>query len=294
MRIDDIREKFGRFRILVIGRANAGKTTLLQQICNSMENPEIYDGGGGKIDLAQIQESAERGEHNIENEMIFLSNTGFVFHDSRGFEAGSVDEFIKMKDFVAERANTTFLKKRVHAIWYCIPMDQHHRAILTAEERFFDECETGNVPVVVVFTKCDAVQVFAAAALTAEEKRLPREERLVKVNEYAESMLRESTVWKRLQERKNPPKVYAEVKDMHKCNEGCKILLEKTATALNDEALEMLFVTTQSANIMLCIKYAVESKFFSLGSFSARDQEHLMRGIASWLPHVKVGELYII
>ncbi|KAG9311071.1 GTP-binding protein [Chiua virens] len=260
MQIDDIRQKFERFRILVIGRANAGKTTLLKQICNSKENPEIYDGEGKKVDPAQIKESAERGEHNIENEMVFRSNPGFVFHDSRGFEAGSVDEFNKMKDFVAERAKTTFLKKRVHAIWYCIPMDQMHRAILTAEEMFFDECETGNVPVVVVFTKCDALQVLAVAALTTKDKELPEQERLAKVKELEESMLQKSTIWERLQKRKNPPKVYAEVKDMHKFNEGCRIVLEKTAAALNDESLEMLFVTTQSANIMLCVKYAVDSR----------------------------------
>ena len=46
---ENIREKFGRFRILVVGRANAGKTTLLRGICNSTENPEIYDGAGNKV-----------------------------------------------------------------------------------------------------------------------------------------------------------------------------------------------------------------------------------------------------
>jgi len=35
---------------------------------------------------------------------VFGSNPGFVFHDSCGFEAGGVDEFKKMKEFVLERA----------------------------------------------------------------------------------------------------------------------------------------------------------------------------------------------
>ena len=39
----DLRAKFTRFRILVIGRANAGKTTLLQRVCNTTEDPCIYD-----------------------------------------------------------------------------------------------------------------------------------------------------------------------------------------------------------------------------------------------------------
>ena len=39
----DLRAKYKRFRILVIGRANAGKTTLLQKVCNTTEDPCIYD-----------------------------------------------------------------------------------------------------------------------------------------------------------------------------------------------------------------------------------------------------------
>ena len=40
-RAEKIREKAGRFRILIIGRANAGKTTILQKVCNSTEGPKI-------------------------------------------------------------------------------------------------------------------------------------------------------------------------------------------------------------------------------------------------------------
>ena len=41
--INEIREKYRQFRILVIGRANAGKTTLLKRVCNTDEEPCIYD-----------------------------------------------------------------------------------------------------------------------------------------------------------------------------------------------------------------------------------------------------------
>jgi len=34
-----LRAKYTNFRILVIGRANAGKTTLLKRVCNTMEDP---------------------------------------------------------------------------------------------------------------------------------------------------------------------------------------------------------------------------------------------------------------
>ena len=34
-----------RFRVLVIGRANAGKTSILQRVCDTTESPKIYRGG---------------------------------------------------------------------------------------------------------------------------------------------------------------------------------------------------------------------------------------------------------
>ncbi|KAG0692034.1 hypothetical protein DFH29DRAFT_588620 [Suillus ampliporus] len=54
---------------------------------------------GETIDPNVLKESRERGEHDIENEMVFSSNEGFVFHDSRGLEAGGEAEFNKMKAF---------------------------------------------------------------------------------------------------------------------------------------------------------------------------------------------------
>jgi GTP-binding protein EngB required for normal cell division len=31
-----------QFRVLIIGRANAGKTSILQRVCDTTESPEIY------------------------------------------------------------------------------------------------------------------------------------------------------------------------------------------------------------------------------------------------------------
>ena len=39
----ELRKKYKHFRVLVIGRANAGKTTLLKRVCNTTEEPCIYD-----------------------------------------------------------------------------------------------------------------------------------------------------------------------------------------------------------------------------------------------------------
>ena len=31
-----------KFRVLIVGRANAGKTSILQRVCETMESPKIY------------------------------------------------------------------------------------------------------------------------------------------------------------------------------------------------------------------------------------------------------------
>ena len=59
----------------------------------------------------------QRGEHDIENEMRFKSNTAFVFHDSRGFEAGRTSELDKVKDFVQKCSTNTSIQDHLHVIW---------------------------------------------------------------------------------------------------------------------------------------------------------------------------------
>jgi len=49
-----LRATYTRFRILVIGRANAGKTTLLKRVCNTTEEPSIYDEGKNLVSYRLI------------------------------------------------------------------------------------------------------------------------------------------------------------------------------------------------------------------------------------------------
>ncbi|KAF5378359.1 hypothetical protein D9615_008757 [Tricholomella constricta] len=112
-----LRKKAGRFRILIIGRANAGKTTILQKVCNTTEDPEIFDSEGYKVDLATVDPSAKRGMHDINHELVFRSNPGFIFHDSRGFESGGVKELEAVKNFIMKRAQENKLREQLHVIW---------------------------------------------------------------------------------------------------------------------------------------------------------------------------------
>jgi len=48
-------DRIGRFRVLVIGRSNAGKTTLLQRVCNTTELPEVFNAKGEKVGCLAVQ-----------------------------------------------------------------------------------------------------------------------------------------------------------------------------------------------------------------------------------------------
>jgi hypothetical protein len=82
----------------------------------------------------------QRSGHDIEDEIVFETHDGWIFHEPRGFESGSRDELKIVQDFVPRRWRERRLKDRLHAIWfvplsvcipnlqclhsrYCVPMD---------------------------------------------------------------------------------------------------------------------------------------------------------------------------
>lgn len=46
--------RVGGFRVLVMGRSNAGKTTILQRVCNTTELPEVFNAAGEKVPRTTI------------------------------------------------------------------------------------------------------------------------------------------------------------------------------------------------------------------------------------------------
>ncbi|KAI6028889.1 GTP-binding protein [Pisolithus orientalis] len=242
-----------RFCIFVMGRANAGKTTILQRLCNSMDQPEIFDGNGRK-----------HGDHRIEYELAFKSDPHYVFHDSCGFEAGSEEQF-NMKKFVIDHANMPKLEKWIHAIWFCILLSEGHRMITIAERNFFDECDTGHVPVIVLLMKAGTLEVEAIQEM--EEQQLGVNEEIAAIEQR---MLDENLVkvkrW--LNELRFPPHDFLPLRG--KCStiamiwmqqEGadCIDLLKCTVNALKEESLQMLLISTQQSSIALCIEFAIKS-----------------------------------
>ncbi|KIO06232.1 hypothetical protein M404DRAFT_139225 [Pisolithus tinctorius Marx 270] len=252
-------DRIPRFRILVMGRANAGKTTVLQRVCNTTNQPEIFDGNGEKVcglHDAHVK-LMQRGYHNIEDELVFKSNPCYVFHDSCGFEAGSEEEFDKMKKFVTDQAKSTKLEKRIHAIWYCIPLNDSHRMVMAAERKFFNECDSGHVPVIVLLTKADtlnldAVQELMKRGLTVDDamKEAPEVEK-----QLQKGCLEKIKGW--LNELKFPPQSYVVLTGMGQESADCEELLKCTANALTEEGLQGLLISSQQSNLGLCMEFAI-------------------------------------
>jgi len=74
--------------------------------------------------------------HSIEDELVFSHHDGYVFHDSRGIEAGSGDELEIIQDFVRRKSQERRLRDRLHAIWF-VPLDIFNR-------KFTEVCVSGT------------------------------------------------------------------------------------------------------------------------------------------------------
>jgi len=120
-----LRERYEcpHFRILVIGRANAGKTTILEKVCGVAKGTEpIIYGKDGELlqkSVIHLMPSIERGLHDIEHQITY-PGSNFIFHDSQGFESGSNEELKIAQEFIGKRSAEIELKNQLHAIWYFV------------------------------------------------------------------------------------------------------------------------------------------------------------------------------
>jgi len=73
-----LRAKYTHFRILVIGRANAGKTTLLQRVCNTTEDPCIYDDDKNLVSLHHGRPKDEFCFWHFQLAWTYFSGTPFI------------------------------------------------------------------------------------------------------------------------------------------------------------------------------------------------------------------------
>ncbi|KAF5345973.1 hypothetical protein D9756_010901 [Leucocoprinus leucothites] len=217
-----------KFRVLIIGRANAGKTSILQRVCDTTESPAIYRRKGSKKERIQLDPSMDRGEHEIDDEIVFSNHEGYVFHDSRSLEKSNW------------RLDYT----------YCIPMDNQRPEL--DMKHFKDICPDQNVPVIAVFTKYDQFKL---------DVEMDLEDRDVNGLETTPEIRFEENYLCHL----GAGAKYVRLEKMHKPDGCCKKLIEETARALNDDVVTLMLVAVQKSNVELSVKLAVERYVTTFG-----------------------------
>ncbi|GJJ11604.1 hypothetical protein Clacol_005839 [Clathrus columnatus] len=268
------------FRILIIGRANAGKTTLLKHISSAdMSEAPVYHKIRGRLSInpteSVIKPTDGRGLHDINQSFYFPSNPRFIFHDSPGFETGDESQLRQVQDFIIRRSKKWKIDEQLHAIWFCL-LTNASRPLLELETRFFNEERPGNafvydlvVPVIAVFTKFDDLitQIYDPELGWQENRQV------------AEQIL-ETRFRKPLLNFDFPPVACLTMEDMHTntplCRKQIKKLTEETAGSLSGSTLK-LFVSTQRTNLELCLPN---------GDGCERDVWYDTAVIMSWFPHV--------
>ncbi|KIJ39329.1 hypothetical protein M422DRAFT_32784 [Sphaerobolus stellatus SS14] len=171
-----------RFRVLILGRANAGKTTILERIAGtSIDEAEVWR-DGKRLPGHIVKGQSDRGLHNVKDEIRFPSRPGFVFHDSRGFEAGSSEELDGARRFVEDSSAATSLREQLHAIWMCLPLDEARELFDTEKEVF--SWARGRIPLIVIFTKRDGAvdkvtsQIISTASESASGRAFKKKARI--------------------------------------------------------------------------------------------------------------------
>ncbi|KAF8628980.1 hypothetical protein AX14_011162 [Amanita brunnescens Koide BX004] len=127
-----------------------------------------------------------------------------------------------------------------------------HRPILATELQFFDK-GTGNVPLVVIFTKFDGQIIKEYTDLSDVENT----DRWQKAIENAENTF-QTVYLPKVMDAKHPPMAYVQLQDMDMPENNCPELTERTADAVTDASMRQLFVSTQKNNLDLCVKYALQ------------------------------------
>ncbi|KAF7371597.1 GTP-binding protein [Mycena venus] len=237
-----------KFRVLIAGRANAGKTSILQRVCDTTESPTAYrvsvdEDGDETREEIRLDPTSERGEHEISHELEFSNHKGYVFHDSRGLESGTADELQIIRDFVGDRSRRKRLEERLHAIWYCIPMDGNRSSLDI--EPFHNICPDKNVPVIAVFTKFETfIHSTRSDMMLKRQKGNLKDECEKRFEELYSDKLGVGAKFVRLQ-------------GMEKPDARCDELVKTTMETLDTATVALMLLAVQTENLGLNVQYVV-------------------------------------
>ncbi|KAJ7442902.1 hypothetical protein B0H11DRAFT_1932101 [Mycena galericulata] len=208
---------------------NAGKTSILQRVCETTDSPEIYrvQAVNGKEIREQI-----RLDPTSETSWLFTNHAGYVFHDSRGFESGNTNEMELVEAFVCDRSQRRELQERLHAIWV------GHRS-------FPQDLSSHECP------KYEAFKRNVRMDLEDEPAG-----RLDDIERRTQDECRErfkTRFWEPL----GASRTFVRLEGMNKPDRRCDELVRTTMDALNPDAVALMLVAVQKGNLELSVRRAV-------------------------------------
>ncbi|KAE9406896.1 hypothetical protein BT96DRAFT_875217 [Gymnopus androsaceus JB14] len=106
-----VKEYCPRIRVLVMGRRNAGKTTLLKKMTNTVFYGSLSHYG------SLNHQPMTKTVYTLSLDVHLCSDNDYVFHDSKGMEAGSSDELVVLREFIQRKRKMKALSQRLHVIW---------------------------------------------------------------------------------------------------------------------------------------------------------------------------------
>ncbi|KAJ7882037.1 hypothetical protein B0H14DRAFT_1492273 [Mycena olivaceomarginata] len=286
-----------RFRVLIAGRANAGKTSILQRVCDTTESPKTYrvtvvEGKKTRTEIHLDPSSeayytlsssspvncvfSQRGQHDISDELEFTNHMGYVFHDSRGFECGTTSELKIIQDFVHDRSQRKRLQERLHAIWYCIPMDDQRPSLDIAP--FHEICPDKNVPIIAVFTKFEAFRHNIQLDLEDDDER-----QQVNPQDECERIFKAEYLGRL---GKGPK--FVRLEGMDKSNARCDNLIGTTLEVLDPATVALMLLAVQVQNLELNIQYVVR-RISSWALPGERGTQDVIKYCLSGFPILWVG-----
>ncbi|KAJ7060151.1 hypothetical protein C8F01DRAFT_1144166 [Mycena amicta] len=134
-----------RFRVLVVGQAGTGKTSLL-----------THSFGITRQSISH----RERGQADIDQELTSAENPHLVFHDSRGIEDTADETLAAVEDFLEKRSEMN-ARHQVHMLWLCvqIPYTNQENPFKEGDTELLKIAMSHSIPVVLVFTKLDLLKL---------------------------------------------------------------------------------------------------------------------------------------
>ncbi|KAK1456487.1 hypothetical protein CMEL01_16391 [Colletotrichum melonis] len=136
---------FGPLRILVCGNTGVGKSSLINKVFGVPDSEEVTKSSNNV-----------RGEHNVQDELTWPGRPDLVIHDSRGFEAAATAELQAVREFLRKKQRNTEINKRLHAIWFCLEVNNQRPVQEATQELFRIIAEYAkDIPVIVIATKKD-------------------------------------------------------------------------------------------------------------------------------------------